>query len=67
MKTKISFDGLLAIWFFSLSLLKKMDRLFLLLDIFVEKNNFYAFIRGRGGGGGGRVTNFLDLEFITLV
>lgn len=46
MKTKISFDGLLAIWFFSLSLLKKMDRQFLLLDIFVEKNNFYAFIWG---------------------
>lgn len=49
MKTKISFDGLLAIWFFSLSLLKKMDRQFLLLDIFVEKNNFYAFTPGGGG------------------
>ena len=43
-----------------------MDRQFLLLDIFVEKNNFYAFIWGGGGGKGG-VTNFLDLEFITLV
>lgn len=29
-----------------------MDRQFLLLDIFVEKNNFYAFI-GLGGVGGG--------------
>lgn len=41
-----------------------MDRQFLLLDIFVEKNNFYDFI---GAGGKGGVTNFLDLEFITLV